>query len=175
MNTSSSFQTVVELFRRNQWNFQADDGRQVLRSSFKIKNGTVDSVVAVDNSDDLIQVGVHLPFVVPPERRLAAAELCLRLSANLKVGRFDLNFETGLLRFHAFSLYPKDELKSEVIQRLLGVSLAVLDHYFQAFTATLYAHALPAVAALQAGVPQGQAPRRPTHPPLEPRPRFNLN
>jgi hypothetical protein len=175
MNASISFQAVVEHFKRNRWNFQADESHLMLHTSFQTSNGTVRCGVAVDNTDDLIQAVSFLPFAAPPERRLAAGELCVRLSSNLKVGRFDLNYETGEVRFHTSNLYPKGELTDQVISRLIGTTLATLDRHFLAFTAVLYANALPAVAAVQAGAGPGKAVTPATPPQLEVRPRINLN
>jgi hypothetical protein len=175
MSTSISFQAVVEHFRRNRWNFQADESHLMLHTCFRISNGTARCGVAVDASDDFVQVVGFLPFVAPPDRRLAAGELCLRLSSNLKAGRFDLNYETGELRFHTYAFYPKGELKDEVLSRLIGVNLATLDRHFLAFTAVLYANALPEVAAVQAGAGPGKAVAPATPPQLEARPRINLN
>ncbi len=170
-----SFRAVVEHFQRNKWGFQADEIHLMLHSSFRVSNGTIRCGVAVDASDDLVQVVGVLPFFATPERRLAVGELCVRLSSNLKAGRFDLNYETGEVRFHASNLYPKGELKEEVINRLIWVTLATLDRHFLAFTAVLYANGLPAVAALQVGIGPGKGLAAVVPPQLESRPRINLN
>ena len=165
----------MEHFTRNKWNFQADEARLALHTSFRISNGTVPCAVVVDGSDDFIQFASFLPFAVPPERRPAAGELCVWLSSSLKMGRFDLNHETGEVRFHTYAVYPKGELNEDVIRRVVGVNLALVDRHFLAFTATLYANALPAVAALQTGVNPGVAAPPGTPPQLELHRRINLN
>jgi hypothetical protein len=165
MNTTIGFQAVLDHFRRNKWAFQANEAHLTLFSAFRISNGTIHCAVALNASDDLIQVISFLPFIVPSERRLAAGELCVRLSANLNLGRFDLSYEGGEVRLLFASCYSRGELKDAVICGLINASLATVDRHFRAFTATVYGNTLPAVAALQPGgkpgistAPTGQSP-----------------
>src|ERR1041384_7840700 len=175
MNTTTGYQMVIEHFKRNGWNFQADATRSMLHAFFQLRNGAVRCIVGVDPSDDFIQVAILLPVAVPAERRSPAGELCVRLSSTLKMGRFDLNYQNGELRFNASCPYPKGELKDEVIRRVIGVSLATVEQQFLAFAATLYANALPAVAAprLQANPAADASPA--VLAPLHAHSRLNLN
>ena len=100
MNLPATFQTVVEHFKRNGWNFQLALNRPLLQAGFRGKNGNFRCVAAVDETDDLLQVVTVLPFVVPPPKLAAAAELCARLSHGMKMGRFELDPANGDLRFH---------------------------------------------------------------------------
>ena len=149
MNTPTTFQTVIEHFKRNGWNFQIHPDRPLLHAGFRGKHGNFRCVAAVDEPDDLLQVVSFLPFVVPPDKLAAAAELCARLSYGMKMGRFELDPANGDLRFHTYGAYPKGELKDAVVHRVLGVNLAMVDLHFPAFISVIYGNVSPAEAARQ--------------------------
>jgi len=141
------FQTVVEHFKRNEWNFQISPDRPLIHASFRGKNGSFRCIAVVDDSDDLFQVLGFLPLVVPDHKRAIAAELCTRLSYGMKIGRFELDHEDGELRFHTCSAYASGGLTDEVVRRVLGVNLVMVDHHFPAFIKVIYGTASPAEAA----------------------------
>jgi len=159
MNMPTSFQTVIEHFKKNAWNFQVADGHPILNTSFRASTGTFRLVVAVDDADDLIQVFGFVPVVVPQHKLAAVSELCVRLSQNMKMGRFELNHSDGELRLQTYSAYRAGELKDEVIRRVVGVNLVTTDQNFPAFIAVIYANVPPAEAAQQirSRIAKGQA------------------
>ena len=107
-NIPKGFQTVMEHFKRNRWNFQLDPNRPMIHAGFKGRNGTFRCIAAVDESDDLVQVFSFVPVVVPPAKLTAVAELCARLSYPMKMGHFALDHSDGELRFHTSSAIPKE-------------------------------------------------------------------
>lgn len=142
----AGFEAVIEVFQQNGWKFQADGSGLRISTSFRTKHCNVGCTIGIEPSDDLIQVVSFFPFAVPVARRLDAGELCIRLSYRMKMGRFDLNFQTGELRFHTSSSYVKGDLKHEVIRRVLAVNLAMMEQWFLAFTATIYGNTPPPLA-----------------------------
>ncbi len=145
----TTFQTVTEHFKKNAWKFQVVEGHPILNASFRASNGTFRLVVGVDEADDLIQVFGFVPVVVPPHKLAAVSELCVRLSQNMRMGRFELNHSDGELRCQTYSAYRPGELKAEVIQRVVGANLTLTDQNFPAFIAVIYANVPPAEAAEQ--------------------------
>jgi len=149
MNTPSGLQKVIEHFQGNGWKFQLEQDRPVLRAGFGGKNGAVRCIIVVDESDDLIQVFALLP-TVPGHRSAAAAELCLRASFGVKIGKFEFDHQDGDLRFQAAAPYAKGELSDDLIRRVLGVCLITADAYLPAFMKVIYANVSPAEAASEA-------------------------
>lgn len=99
--------------------------------------------------DDLVQVFCFVPVVVPPHKLPEVSELCIRLSHNLKVGRFEVNHLDGELRFQTYSAYPVGDLNEGVLRRVLGINLSMTDQHFPAFIGVIYAEVTPAQAAQQ--------------------------
>ncbi len=121
----SSFQTVINHFKRNGWGFQLDANRPLLYAGFRGQNGNFRCVAFVEETDDLVQVVSFVPVVVPSHKLKMVAELCTRLSHGMKMGRFELDHAKGELRFHTSSPYLKGDLKDEVFQRVLGANLVM--------------------------------------------------
>src|SRR5437899_41366 len=147
MNMPSSFQIVIDHFKRNGWGFQLDANRPLLYAGFRGQNGNFRCVAFVEETDDLVQVVSFVPVVVPSHKLNVVAELCIRLSHGMKMGRFELDHAKGELRFHTSSPYPKGDLKDEVFQRVLGLNLVMVDQHFSAFIDVIYGNVWPAEAA----------------------------
>ena len=175
MNMPATFQAVIAHFQKNNWKFAVAEGRPILSASFRGKNGTFRLVAVVDQPDDLLQVFGFVPLIVPSHKQAAVAELCVRLSHNLKMGRFELDHSVGEPCFQTYSAYASGELKDEVIRRVVQVNLFVVDQHFPAFVAVIYTNTSPEEAARQvrariaSGQPTGPAPE------LEMAARLSLN
>jgi len=165
MSTPAGFQTVLETFKRNCWNFQAVPDRPFLHAYFNGHYGTFRLTVAVDDRDDLVQIFGFVPLVVPPHKLAAMSELCVRLSWNLKLGRFELDHTHRQLRFHIGSAYLAGDLNHELVARLVGLSLLMVDQHFPAVIAVLYGDASPEHAVeqvrtrLEKGPPEDPLPQ----------------
>jgi len=149
MNMPSSFQIVINHFKRNGWGFQLDANRPLLYAGFRGQNGNFRCVAFVEEADDLVQVVSFVPVVVPSHKLNVVAELCIRLSHGMKMGRFELDHAKGELRFHTSSPYLKGDLRDEVFQRVLGVNLVMVDQHFTAVIDVIYGNVSPAEAVSQ--------------------------
>jgi len=101
----------------------------------------------VELSDDVLHFFTFLPVLVPQQKRTAIAELCHRLSWGLVLGKFELNFNDGTVRFLTSTIYPKGELPRELLQRIIMLNLSTMDLRLPAFMGVLYADRSPNEAA----------------------------
>ncbi len=169
MKLLKGFHTLVEHFRKQGWHHETNEERDILCAHFALQNGECRCMAAVNENDDLLQVFMIFPVVVPPQKRGAVAELCLRTSCELKLGNFDLDFNDGELRFRISVLYPKGELSDDVIQFVMDTILLMTDVHFQAFMTVIYGARSPhevlrQVEQAMARVPEQQSEQE-TQPP----------
>jgi hypothetical protein len=167
----SSLQTVIQHFKQQGWKFEIDVSRPLIRMLFRATNGTFRCFVAIDPSDDCVQMVVCLP-PVPEKGANAAAELCVRASYGLKFGRFEFDHREGEFHFHAGSPYPKGQLTKEVFQRVFNSSLFMANLYLPAFMNVIYANVSPAEAIRQIRIGTSSVPNPPGP---QPPPRIQLN
>ena len=94
---------------------------------------------------------------MPPGCRPSIAEAVARANHGLKLGKFELDFEEGDLRFQVAQLLPYDSLEDQTIQRLMGTTMAMLNQYLPAFLSVIYGNELPKDAIRQVE-PRGPGP-----------------
>ena len=63
--------------------------------------------------------------------------------ANLKVGKFELDFDEGDLYFQSSQILPEGHLDDEIIHRLIGTTMSMLDIYLPAIMSVIYGNELP--------------------------------
>ena len=97
----------------------------------------------VDVDDSLFQVFGYSPVCVPKGSRPAIAEMLARANCGLKVGKFEMDYDEGELRFQAAQILPDDNLEDETIQRLIGTTMAMLNTYLPAVLSVIYGNELP--------------------------------
>jgi hypothetical protein len=129
-----------------------DDNRSIC-ADFRGEVGTYRIFATVDPDDGLFQVFGNSPVYVPEGCRPAIAETVTRANYGLKVGKFEMDFGDGELRFHASQLLPDDTLEDETIERLIGTTMAMLNMYLPAILSVIYGNELPkdAIGCVEAG------------------------
>ena len=112
-------------------------------TDFRGEVGTYRVFARVDADDSLFQVFGSSPVRVPQGSRPAIAETLVRANCGLKVGKFEMDYDEGDLRFHASQLLPTDTLEDETIARLIGTTMAMLNTYLPAVLSVIYGNELP--------------------------------
>jgi hypothetical protein len=105
--------------------------------------GTYRIFARVDAHDSLFQVFGNSPVRVPQGSRPAVAETVMRANFGLKVGKFEMDFDDGELRFQAAQILPGDDLDDKTIQRLIGTTMSMLNVYLPAILSVIYGNELP--------------------------------
>jgi hypothetical protein len=147
---NQGYQAVVDHFTTNDWKFELDEENQVLQAGYTGDNAQFRCAVTINEDDDVCQCFAILPAVVPQDKRLAIAELCVRASYAMKIGNFEFDMDDGEIRFHAGAPYPAGKLDDSVIRHLVAVSLLMTDRYYPAFMSVLFAGVSPKDAVLAA-------------------------
>ena len=81
------------------------------------------------------------------------AETVVRANYGLQVGKFELDFDDGELRFQAAQILTEGTLGDGIIDRLMGTTMAMLDRYLPAFLSVIYGNESPqdAIVCVEAG------------------------
>ena len=112
-------------------------------TDFRGEVGTYRIFARVDADDSLFQVFGHSPVRVPEGSRSAIAETVMRINCGLKVGKFEMDFDEGDLRFQAAQILPDDDLDDQTIRRLIGATMSTLNIYLPAVLSVIYGNELP--------------------------------
>jgi hypothetical protein len=119
-------------------------------TDFRGEVGTYRVFARVDPDSSLFQVFGHSPVRVPQGARPAIAETVMRVNCGLKVGKFEMDFDEGDLRFQAAQILLEDDLEEATIQRLIGTTISMLDIYLPAVLSVIYGNELPKDAVIHA-------------------------
>jgi hypothetical protein len=112
-------------------------------TEFRGEVGTYRIFAQVDADDNLFQVYGYSPVRVPIGSRPAVAEAVVRANHGLKVGKFEMDYDEGDLRFQAAQILIDDDLADETIHRLIGTTMAMLNTYLPAVLSVIYGNELP--------------------------------
>ena len=92
--------------------------------------------------DDLFQVACFSPLRIPEGSRRDIAEAIVRANYGLRVGKFEMDFEDGEIRFQASQILDGDAegetVGEAVIDRMIGTAVKMMETYLPAFLAVLY-------------------------------------
>ena len=140
---NAAYDKLIQHLDDREIRYQSDIDNQSICAYFNGSVGTYQIVVWVGADDELLQVFGHSPMVVPVGSRPAIAETVIRANWGLKVGKFCLNLDEGQLCFQAAQILSDDSLTDEVLQRLIGTTMAMLDHYLPAVLSVIYGNEVP--------------------------------
>lgn len=104
----------------------------------------------VDADDNLFQVFGCSPVRVPVGSRPAIAEALARINRGMRVGKFEMHYDEGDIRFQAAQILSDDNLEDETIHRLMNTTMAMLDTYLPAVLPVIYGNELPKEAVRHA-------------------------
>ena len=149
---------VAGYFEQARWNYRPVEGRSVLELELHGKHALFPCVAIVDEESERLIFLSHYPVKVPEARRGAVLELLNRANASLAVGNFELDLDTGNLRYRTSVDVEGLGLPDALVRNVVLCNVSTADRFFPAVAMTLYAGAAPldALAVLESP-PAGEA------------------
>jgi len=142
------FDTMVQFFKEDEWNYRQLEGKPVLIMGFKGDNGTWQCYAQAREEQSQF-VFYSVPSTnVPTEKRPAVAEFLTRANYGMVMGNFELDYSDGQVRFKT-SLDVKDNedrLCTGLIKRLVYINVLMMDKYLPGIMSILYAGTSPSEA-----------------------------
>jgi hypothetical protein len=119
----------------------------------KIRGDAASYFTAARVEHDLFQVACFSPLRIPEGSRRDIAEAIVRANYGLRVGKFELDFDDGEIRFQVSQILVDDAVGQDVIERMIGTAVNMLDTYLPALLSVIYANESPkeAIARVEAG------------------------
>jgi hypothetical protein len=146
-------EAVVEFFTGEGWPVDqlADE---LFETSFDGESGAWPCHVHLYDEDErVVFVSTH-PNLVPDDRRVAAAEFCNRANFGLAIGNFELDHDSGEIRFRtsfdALDVASDATADVNLVRNIATANVVTMDQYLPALDAVLGgAEAAAAVAAVE--------------------------
>ncbi len=154
----AAFEKLIEHLDAQEVRYLTNRETSSIFTNFRGEAGYYRLVAMIDDTTDLFQVFSFSPVIVPQGALPAMAETVVRANYGLRLGKFELDFGDGELRFQVAQILTGGHLEDDVISRLISTALTMLDLYLPAFLSVTYGNELPADAI--AHVETGKAGRR---------------
>lgn len=116
--------------------YDHDEDRGLFRLAFDGKHGDIRVLIIVEES--MLQVFTHPANKVPDNQRHRIAEAITRANYGLKLGKFEMDFDDGELRYQNAIPIEGELPDDEVLDHLLYVGGAMVDRYVPAFLSIIY-------------------------------------
>jgi hypothetical protein len=138
-------QGVRDLLRENGWNFR-ETGPEVTELEFEGSQfGWTVTLRHIAKTGEVL-IYSQLPFHVGTERLLAMAEAIARANWGIPNGCFELQWETGKIRFRTYSLFELGTFHPVVLGESLRANLVWADRYAPALRQVALLGKAPATA-----------------------------
>jgi hypothetical protein len=146
---NAAYERLIKHLDEREIKYLVDTNDRTIWADFRGEVGTYRVAATIGDEDGLFQVFGYAPVRVPAGARPAVAETITRANCGLRVGKFEMMFEEGDLRFQAAHIVSDDQLEDEVIGRLMATTIAMLDLYVPAILSVIYGNELPKDAVSQ--------------------------
>lgn len=147
---NAAYEKLIQHLDSQNVGYWARSEDKAIFADFRGEVGVYRIYAHVDADDNLFQVFGWSPLRVPKGSRPAIAETLARVNCGLKVGKFEMNYDEGDLRFQAAQILHDDNLEDETIHRMIGTTMAMLDTYLPAVLSVVYGNELPGDAVRHA-------------------------
>ena len=138
----TTFESLVRFFETDGLKHQADYEHEVVTAGFEATSLNI-RVYFKTEEDGILQLFAPLPTIIPLGCRPAIAEGVARANYGMKLGKFELDFSDGEIRFQIASVFPNGNLDNDVVRRLIGTAVYTVNRYFPAFMSIVYGNEQP--------------------------------
>jgi len=140
---TAAYERLVQHLDEHHVRYEAHAEVGVICANFHGEVGAYRVVASVDPEADLFEVFSCAPIRVPIGARPSIAEALMRANYGLKIGKLEMDFDDGEIRFHVAQMLNDGLLHEAVIGRSLGMAIAMLDRYLPAILSVVYGNELP--------------------------------
>jgi hypothetical protein len=140
---NDAYEKLVQLLDARGVRYLANPESPTIWADFRGQVGLYRVVATVDEPDGLFQVFGYSPIYVPEGCRPAIAETLARANCCLKVGKFEMSYDQGEVRFQAAHILADNGLEEGTIDRLIGTTMSMLDMYLPVILSVIFGNELP--------------------------------
>lgn len=143
MSEQQIFNTLVEFFEEDEWDFQWMSGLSVLSMSYSGRNGRWMCYAQAREMQQQFVFYSTLPVNAPEVQRARMAEFITRANYGMILGNFEMEYETGEIRYKTSLDVEGAELSMPLIRQVVYANLVITDHYLPGIMRVLYSDISP--------------------------------
>jgi hypothetical protein len=131
------YQAMLNFFSEEDWEFTKLQGELTLRLACKGKNGEWNCYALANETQQRFLFYSIYPQDIPPTNRIAIAELLSRANHGIEIGNFELDFDSGEIRFKTSLDVTGDRITPALIKQLVYINVLTIDQYLPSIQAVL--------------------------------------
>jgi hypothetical protein len=139
----AAFERLIQHLDERDLRYRADNNAGSICVDFRGDVGTYRVIAAVDEDGELFEVFGCAPVRVPAGARPSIAETIARANYGLRLGKLEMNYDDGEIRFQVAHVLTNGVLDDGIIARSFGAAMAMLDRYLPAILSVIYGNELP--------------------------------
>jgi hypothetical protein len=143
--------SVIDFFRVDDWPITVLEPGAVLHTVFRGEHGEWNCFVLV--RDEFRQLAFYsvCPITVPVSHRPAVAEFLMRLNYDLHLGNFELNFDSGEVRYRTSLNIAECDFSPELLRPIIYTNVLMMDQNLPGIMSVSYGQVSPveALAAVE--------------------------
>lgn len=137
---------VLRFFQEDQWNYQQVPGKAMVRAGHRGERGTWVCHAKVDELNQRFIFYALMGMNIPNEYRAPVAQYLTRVNDQLLVGNFEMNMDTGDIRFKTSVETPEGELSVAMVRAMAYTSVRNMDYYFPGVLSVIHGGLNPEAA-----------------------------
>ncbi len=139
----AAYERLIQHLDERELRYRADHGPGLISVDFRGEVGMYRVIAAVDEGDEVFEVFACAPIRVPEGARSSVAETLVRANYGLKLGKLEMDYDDGEIRFQIAHALPNGVLDDRDIARSFGAAMATLDRYLPAVLSVIYGNERP--------------------------------
>jgi hypothetical protein len=137
---------VLNFFKNENWQYQQLETKNTIRTGYRGERGTWVCYARVDERYYRFIFYVQTGMCIPEQYRNLVAEYLNRVNYCLLLGNFEMDMDTGNVRFRASVEIPDGILTEGMVRSMVYTSVHNLDQYLPGLMAVVHGGLSPAAA-----------------------------
>lgn len=143
------FETIVNFFQKEDWQFQQTPEEETLHLAFEGKNGKWNCYAKVRVEQKQFIFYSICPILIPESKRSAIAEFITRANYGIVIGNFELDLFDGETRYKTSIDIEGNKLTFALIHGLVYANVMMMDEYLPGIIAVISNNVTPSQAIAQ--------------------------
>lgn len=137
---------VLQFFQEDQWIFQKIENKPAVRAGYHGERGTWVCYARVDEDSRRFLFYSLMGMNIARPDRPKVLEYLNRVNFGLTIGNFEMNMETGDVRFRTSIETPAGDLSVPIVRALVYSNVHTMDRYFPGVVAVVHGGLSPEAA-----------------------------
>ncbi|MBQ7088272.1 MAG: hypothetical protein IJN04_01340 [Clostridia bacterium] len=129
------FETLCAVLDGNEWKYERDDEKLIVRFGLYTEDLPVHYVFIVDEERQMLRLASPMAFTMEESKRTEGAIVANGATASLRDGCFDYDLYSGRIVFRLTASFLDSEFGADMIHYFIRCTNVVVDHYNDKFEA----------------------------------------